>query len=185
VFGGGIKVPGGISESFLGGFGALPMGENLHHWLEPVMAGAHAIQAQHLGEVSHQAPLFGGGELVWALVATGLAAFVVLVGARVVSGQKHVPAVDAAEPAGFGRVLYKKYYVDEAYDAIIVRPLHTMSRFLWRFVDSVLIDGSVNMVGNLARAFGWVGSLFQTGQINTYAFVLTIGVLAILGWVAF
>ena len=114
-----------------------------------------------------------------------MAALVVLVGARVVSGQKHVPAVDAAEPAGFGRVLYKKYYVDEAYDAIIVRPLHTMSRFLWRFVDSVLIDGSVNMVGNLARAFGWVGSLFQTGQINTYAFILTIGVLVILGWVAF
>ena len=184
VFGGWVNVPAAISESFLGGFGFLPMGENLHHWLEPVMAGAHEIQAQHLGEISHQAP-FGGGELLWALVATGLAAVVVLTAARVVSGQKHVPAADAAEPTGFGRVLYRKYYVDEAYDAIIVRPVHALSHFSWRFVDSVIIDGTVNMVGHLARALGWVGSLFQTGQINTYAFILTIGVVVILGWVAF
>ncbi|MFV2006579.1 MAG: NADH-quinone oxidoreductase subunit L [Longimicrobiales bacterium] len=184
VFGGWINVPAAISESFLGGFGFLPMGEVLHEWLEPVMAGAHEIQAQYLGEISHQAP-YGGGELVWALVSTAAAALVVLVAARVISGQKHVPAVDAAEPTGLGRVLYRKYYVDEAYDAIIVRPLQTVSRFSWRFVDSVIIDGTVNLVGNLARAFGWVGSLFQTGQINTYAFILTIGVLAILGWVAF
>lgn len=185
VFGGWINVPAAISESFLGGFGFLPMGENFHHWLEPVMAGAHEIQVQHLGEISHQAPLFGGGELVWALASTGLAAIVVLIAARVVGGQKHVPAVDAAEPRGLGRVLYRKYYVDEAYDAVIVRPVHALSRFSWRFVDDVIIDGTVNMAGNLARAFGWVGSLFQTGQINTYAFILTIGVLVILGWVAF
>jgi NADH-quinone oxidoreductase subunit L len=184
VFGGWINVPETISESFLGGFGFLPMGEGLHHWLEPVMAGAHAIQAEHLGEISHQAP-FGGGELFWALASTAVAAAVILITARLISGQKHVPAVDAAEPTGLGRVLYRKYYVDEAYDAVIVRPLHVVSRFSWRFVDSVIIDGTVNLVGNLARAFGWVGSLFQTGQINTYAFILTIGVLAILGWVAF
>ena len=161
-----------------------PLEQRLHTWLEPVMAGAHEIQAAHLGEISHQAPS-GGGELAWALASTALAALVVLIAARVVSGQKHVPAVDAAEPTGLGRVVYRKYYVDEAYDAIIVRPVYAVSRFSWRFVDSVIIDGTVNMVGNLSRAFGWVGSLFQTGQINTYAFVLTIGVLAILGWVAF
>jgi len=184
VFGGWINVPEAISESFLGGFGFLPMGEGLHHWLEPVMAGAHEIHAEHLGEISHLAP-FGGGELFWALASTAVAAAVILITARLISGQKHVPAVDAAEPTGLGRVLYRKYYVDEAYDALIVRPLHAVSRFSWRFVDSVIIDGTVNVVGNLARAFGWVGSLFQTGQINTYAFILTIGVLAILGWVAF
>ena len=184
VFGGWINVPEAISESFLGGFGFLPMGEGLHHWLEPVMAGAHEVQAAHLGEIAHNAP-FGGGELAWALTSTLLAAVVVLIAVRVVSGQKHVPAVDAAEPTGFGRVLYRKYYVDEAYDALVVRPLIAASRFSWRFVDNVLVDGTANMIGHLARAFGWIGSLFQTGQVNTYAFVLTIGVLAILGWVAF
>jgi hypothetical protein len=41
----------------------------------------------------------------------------------------------------------------------------------------------VNGLGNLARALGWVGSLFQTGAVNTYALILTLGVLAILGYI--
>jgi hypothetical protein len=40
-------------------------------------------------------------------------------------------------------------------------------------------------MGNLARALGWFGSLFQTGSVNTYALFLAIGVLVILGVVAF
>ena len=47
------------------------------------------------------------------------------------------------------------------------------------------MDGSVNAVGYLARGFGWFGSLFQTGTVNTYAFILSLGVLVILGAVIF
>ena len=35
-------------------------------------------------------------------------------------------------------------------------------------------------LSDAARALGWVGSLFQTGQVNTYAFFVTVGVLVIL-----
>jgi hypothetical protein len=48
-------------------------------------------------------------------------------------------------------------------------------------VDRVLIDGTVNAVGTVSRGTGWFGSLFQTGQLNTYAFILTLGALALLG----
>ena len=48
-------------------------------------------------------------------------------------------------------------------------------------IDAGIIDGFVNLAGNGARALGWVGSLFQTGQVNTYAFFITVGVLIILG----
>ena len=67
----------------------------------------------------------------------------------------------------------------------MVRPIQALSRFSWRVIDEGIIDGSVNLVGNGARALGWVGSLFQTGQVNTYAFFFTVGVLVILGVVAF
>ena len=40
-------------------------------------------------------------------------------------------------------------------------------------------------MGYLARGLGWFGSLFQTGTVNTYAFILTLGVLVILGAVIF
>jgi len=59
------------------------------------------------------------------------------------------------------------------------------SRFCWRVIDAGVIDGFVNGVGWLAKAIGWGVSLFQTGTVNTYAFILTVGVLLILGASAF
>ena len=52
-------------------------------------------------------------------------------------------------------------------------------------VDSLIIDGLVNFVGNFTRLVGWIASLFQTGQVNMYAFVVTVGVLFVLGAAVF
>ncbi|MHB1194265.1 MAG: NADH-quinone oxidoreductase subunit L [Longimicrobiales bacterium] len=184
MFGGWVNVPAALQESLLGGMGALPMSEWLHHFLEPVTATAHEIQVANLGEVSHHAPL-GGGEVTWALISTVLALGIVLASARVVGGWKVKPAAEDAAPTGFAKVLYNKWYVDEIYDALIVQPLLRVSRFCWKILDAGIIDGTVNAVGYLARGFGWFGSLFQTGTVNTYAFILTLGVLVILGAVIF
>ncbi len=192
MFGGWINVPEAIRESFLGLGGALPMSEWLHHWLEPIThaatqvreeallaAGALAGQEHDYGFL-HHAP-FGGGELTWALVSTVAAAVVVAGTVLWVRGWSLAPASESPEPTGFRKVLYDKWYVDELYDRIIVQPLLAVSRFFWRFIDQVIIDGFVNVVGGGARAVGWFVSLFQTGSVNTYAFVITLGVLAILG----
>jgi NADH-quinone oxidoreductase subunit L len=184
VFGGWVNVPAAIQESFLGGMGALPMSEWLHHFLEPVTATAHEIQLANLGEVSEHAP-FGGGEVAWALISTVLALGIVLLSVRIVGGWSVKPAAEDAEPTGFAKVLYNKWYVDEIYDAVVVQPLLRVSRFSWKVIDAGIIDGFVNAVGYLARGFGWFGSLFQTGTVNTYAFILTLGVLVILGAVIF
>lgn len=180
VFGGWINVPESIRESFLGGFGMLPMSEWLHDWLHPVTAGAEAVLAANVGRYSYSAP-FGGSELTWALISTVLALVVVVVTSRVLSGRQVSPAAQDAAPEGFRKVLVHKWYVDELYDRVVVRPVVGVSRWLWRFVDSVIIDGTVNAVGNVARAMGWFGSLSQTGQFNTYAFILALGVLLVLG----
>jgi len=184
VFGGWVNVPAAIQESFLGGMGALPMSEWLHHFFEPVTATAHEIQLANLGEVAHHAP-FGGGEVAWAVVSTVLALAIVLASTRIVGGWTVKPAAEDAEPVGFAKVLYHKWYVDELYDAVIVQPLLKVSRFSWKVVDAGIVDGSVNAVGYLARGLGWFGSLFQTGTVNTYAFILSLGVLVILGAVIF
>ncbi len=184
IFGGWVNVPEAIRESFLGGMGVLPMTEWLHHWLEPVTAAAHHVQEVNLGELSHAAP-FGGGEVVWALISTTVALVIVVVAARIVGGWDVKPAAEDAEPTGFGKVLYNKWYVDEFYDAVVVQPIIRASRFCWKVIDAGIIDGFVNAVGYLARGFGWFGSLFQTGTVNTYAFILSLGVLAILGAVIF
>jgi NADH-quinone oxidoreductase subunit L len=184
VFGGWVNVPHDISESFLGAFGALPMTEWVHEFLHPAVGAATEIQAANAGEFVHHAP-FGGGELLWAILSTVAALVVVIISARVVLGFRILPAAEATAPTGFKRVLYFKYYVDEFYDRVIVQPLLSASRFCWKVIDAAFIDGIANGLGHLARAMGWLGSLFQTGSVNTYAFFLVLGVLAILGIVAF
>ena len=185
VFGGWVNVPEGIRESALGLFGGLPMSDWLHHWLEPVTAAAHQIHLEHVGEVAQAAPLIGGGEVVWA-AGSGIAALaVVLFTVLAARRWSLAPAVDSREPkGGLGGLMYNKWYVDEIYQTLILRPIVSTSRFLWRVIDQGIIDGLVNTVGLFARAAGWFVSLFQTGALNTYALVLTVGVLVILGMVA-
>ena len=185
IFGGWINVPEAMQESIFGGFGALPMSGWLHHWLEPVTESADAIRLSGLGPYAESAPL-GGGHVVWGAVATGLAVTMVVLSARAMSRQEIVPATDSEPPeTGLRKALYHKWYVDELYDRGLVRPLVSASRFAWQWIDQRLIDRAVDTVGSVARAIGWMGSLFQTGQVTTYAAVLTLGALTILSVLVF
>jgi len=93
-----------------------------------------------------------------------------------------VPKSESPEAEGFGKVLENKYYVDEAYDRAIVQPVYGLSRsVLWKGMDAGLIDGAlVNGSAYLARGLGWMGARLQSGQLGTYAWVLVVGVAAVL-----
>jgi len=66
--------------------------------------------------------------------------------------------------------IYNKYFVDEIYDATVVKPVVNGSRaVLWRGFDVGLIDGTVNAVGALAKRTGSVLRLLQSGNIRSYA----------------
>ena len=73
--------------------------------------------------------------------------------------------------------------MDEAYDAALVNPTVGISRHvLWKGLDAGLIDGLfVNGSAALMRGLGWVGSRLQSGAVGTYAFMLVVGVIAVLG----
>ena len=89
-----------------------------------------------------------------------------------------VPAAKAVADTGFGKVLFRKYYVDEIYDALIVRPLHRFSEaVLWKQADQQGVDGAVNGVAALARGLGRVGSWLQTGQVGLYLVLFLVGAL--------
>jgi NADH-quinone oxidoreductase subunit L len=81
----------------------------------------------------------------------------------------------ASSMGGLYKLVYNKYFVDEAYDAAVVTPLVQGSRtVLWRGMDAGLIDGIVNGVGHRSRGVGNIFKLLQSGSIRTYA-----------GWVVF
>lgn len=84
-----------------------------------------------------------------------------------------------AESKGLAKVLENKWYVDELYDAAIVKPIEGLSRLLDRFVERMGIDGLVNGVGKTVRWGGDRLRLLQTGQVGFYIFVMVLGIVAL------
>jgi NADH-quinone oxidoreductase subunit L len=77
--------------------------------------------------------------------------------------------------------IYNKFFVDEIYDATVVKPVVGGSRFLlWRGIDAGLIDGIVNGIGSRARDIGSLLRLPQSGNIRSYATWVLAGGVAII-----
>ncbi len=157
----------------------LPIGPTqvLEHWLDPVVGGATTritAGASHVPATTEELLI---GVAVLIAVSGIVLAFARLKPDRLPRKR------DAVAETGFEGVVANKYYVDEAIDRTIVTPTYAVSRnFLWRFIDAGLIDGLlVNGSAALARGFGWMGSRLQTGNVGIYAWVLVVGVLAMLG----
>jgi NADH-quinone oxidoreductase subunit L len=156
----------------------LPPEALLEHWLEPVVGGATLA-------ITQGAPALPPANVELMLI--GVAVLVAMLGIGLaylrLKPQRLVPAREAPEERGIERILADKYYVDEAYDAAIIRPTVGLSRrVLWRGVDVGVIDGLfVNGSAYLARGVGWIGSQLQSGQVGSYAWGIVIGVLAVLG----
>jgi NADH-quinone oxidoreductase subunit L len=105
-----------------------------------------------------------------------------LAGYRATSTRRTLPAAEAPDDIGFARVLNRKYYVDEIYDALVVRPVVWLSRVvLWKGVDQMAVDGAaVNGTARISRGLGWLGSRLQTGQVGVYVVLFLAGALLIL-----
>jgi NADH-quinone oxidoreductase subunit L len=98
-------------------------------------------------------------------------------------GNRPAAANVARSAAGVYRLLLNKYYVDELYDAVVVRPINALSTtVLWKGADAALIDGSVNGVGQAVRGTSAVLRRLQSGSVRAYAASLFLGVVLILGW---
>ena len=80
------------------------------------------------------------------------------------------------------KLLIEKYYVDEIYDALFVRPIYRLSLWLARVFDPGLIDGIVNGVATLV--VGWARGLrrVQTGFVMNYALGILLGAVAVVAY---
>ena len=88
-------------------------------------------------------------------------------------------------PLGIYRGMENKWWVDELYRAVIIKPYEALARFLAQSVDQDLIDGIVNGFGALVF---WVASWWrklQNGYVRFYALMILLGVVVILTYLAF
>ena len=90
------------------------------------------------------------------------------------------PSVPGTLARAFGpiyRFLLNKWYFDELYDAVLVRPMMALARSLWQVGDATLIDGVPNGLASLATDSSAQVVKLQTGSIAIYAFSMLIGLV--------
>jgi NADH-quinone oxidoreductase subunit L len=170
-----------------------------HHFLEPSIAAIQGHQA-HAGELSLA--------IEWALIvaSVGIAVGGILLARRTWGGSVGLAQGEswARRFPTVHRVLQNKYYVDELYDATVVRGTWGLARQLSRFdagvidglvnfarhftvvtallsgfFDRYVVDGLVNLVGFALAQLSRVFRRVQTGLVSQYALVLAVGVLAL------
>jgi len=131
--------------------------------------GAHAADHEAL-----ELTLMGVSSAI-ALTGIGLAAFVWL-------RRRDIADRAARSLAPLHRLLLNKYYVDEVYEAVIVKPIHALSRDgLWK-ADAAIVDGAVNGVASIVASLAGLLRQLQTGNVRAYAGSLFVGVVLLLGY---
>jgi NADH-quinone oxidoreductase subunit L len=80
------------------------------------------------------------------------------------------------------RLLENKYYVDEIYDATLIKPIAAGSREgLWKIVDMGVIDGVLHTIGETVTEAGQLARHLQAGFVRGYAAIILIGALILIG----
>jgi len=183
--------------SVLAGYIGLPEfagGSHLDHWLEPVI---HAHGEEH----AHHSLALELGLMGTSILAAGLGVLI----AAVLYFYRAPRPERMGDSAGFlSRILYNKYYVDEVYQFVFVGGVMLLSRVgaaFDRYVIDTIVDGTakitilvsafnglfdkyivdmlVNAVANITLAVGNGFRRLQTGNINTYLYVV-IGAVVLL-----
>ncbi|MBK8175809.1 MAG: NADH-quinone oxidoreductase subunit L [Rhodospirillales bacterium] len=150
------------------------------HW-EAFWRDAIVILAQHPAvEGAHHVPSW----VKLAPLGVGLAGIALAFFLYVMA--PGLPGALAARFGGVYRFLLNKWYFDELYDALFVRPSFVLGRGLWKSGDGALIDGvgPDGVAAATVRIARGVGRM-QTGYIFHYAFAMLIGVLILVSWFLF
>jgi NADH-quinone oxidoreductase subunit L len=174
--------------SVVGGFVQIPIlsgGQRLDTFLEPVFAdlarvtgeGAHAVGGGH---AEHRPFLEGTLMLISLMVA--LAG--IYLARKFYVADPALPRRLAESARGFYRLLWDKYRIDELYHDRIVSPIVRGSERLWHGFDAAVIDGAVNGVGRQIERGAALLRTAQTGYVQLYALVLTLGLVVLFGYLA-
>jgi NADH-quinone oxidoreductase subunit L len=158
-----------VATVFIGFVGFPPEDGEFQHFLH------HAFEHVHAHEVSPA--------MTWSFgIISTVVALAGLLGAYLAYFRGSVSPEALADrfPAMY-RFLYNKWYFDELYNAVIVRPLSNFAVFLWRVVDVGVIDAAVNGVASGISGVSQRLRHVQTGLVANYALAIALGMVVIVG----
>jgi len=158
-----------------GGFLGLPHVFHAPHllsnFLTPVIYQVGEVHG-HLDATTEYALM--GIAIAGAIVSILLAYFIYIRNAK-------VPGEDISY-TGLSKVVYRKFYIDEIYDVLFVRPVQWISEVLYKIVDKILVDGIVNLTGRISLIGGDVIRSIQTGHTAFYVLAMVLSICFILGY---
>ncbi|MDP9267145.1 MAG: NADH-quinone oxidoreductase subunit L, partial [Acidobacteriota bacterium] len=96
--------------------------------------------------------------------------------------RRDLPAKVTAALGGVYETVRDKYYVDQLYDSVFVRPLLGLSTFFWRSIDVGVIDASVNGAADASRDVSDGFRQMQSGNIRSYAGWIATGAALVLAY---
>ncbi|MEI9946153.1 MAG: NADH-quinone oxidoreductase subunit L [Chitinophagaceae bacterium] len=153
--------------SVIGGFVGIPElmmsgGDKLTEFLSPVIAPHH-----------NEHPVAHSTE--WLLMGLSTVLILITIGFAWSKYKNY----QSKESNAFGKVLENKWYVDELYEKIIIKPLDKLGAFFNSFFEKSIIDGIVNGVGRLLNYSSRQLRLLQSGQVGSYVLLMVLGMLII------
>jgi NADH-quinone oxidoreductase subunit L len=163
--------------SIVGGLVGIPElfmkdGHKLNNLLDPVFKSSQAYMHEH-AHPSH--------ETEWMLLAVSVALIIAVI---IFAIRKFSKANADTESSGLGKVLENKWYVDEIYDAIIVKPVMAIGDMLNNVVEKSGIDKLVNGVGKGIHYSSRQLRLLQSGNVASYLLMMVISVMLLI-WLVF
>ncbi|MFZ0145612.1 MAG: NADH-quinone oxidoreductase subunit L [Candidatus Sulfotelmatobacter sp.] len=152
--------------------GLVGIGNHFEHFLAPVFGTNEAVEA-----ASH------GTEMLLMGVSVVLAALGWILAYVLYCSRPELPQKIADSLGGFYQAVVHKYYVDEIYAALFVKPLvEGSTRILWQDVDRKVIDAAVNDSGEGARQVSGEVRQMQSGNIRSYAGWIAAGSAAVIAF---
>jgi NADH-quinone oxidoreductase subunit L len=155
--------------SVIGGLVGIPElfmkdAHSLGEFLAPIFAASTKLKPAH--------PLDHNTEWMLLIISVTVAVTGVVWGAVRFSRK---PELEDA--TGFGKILANKWYVDEIYDAVIVRPINALGVFFNKVIERYVLDGIVNGVGKSIQYGSRQIRLLQSGQMGNYILLMVCGIV--------
>ncbi len=161
--------------SVVGGFMGLPSGLGFTHLFETYLSNVVAGSKPFLAEAHHMSHA-----TEYALMGTALAGAIamILFARNKYISQKQLPVADEAL-TGFNKAISNKFYIDELYNTLFVKPLTILSDLFLVLVDKLIIDLAVNATAWIVATTGKTVRLIQNGNTGFYVFAMVIGMMVL------
>jgi NADH-quinone oxidoreductase subunit L len=161
--------------SIAGGFMGLPEGlgftNKFANYLAYVTAPGNEILSGSSHHMSHTT------EIILMVVAFTIAILSIFYARKKYISDKQLPHAEGDTLPSTQKLVYNKFYIDEVYEKVFVKPFMVLSDLFLVLIDKLVIDLIVNATALLTGASGKVLRLIQTGNTGFYLFAMILGTI--------